>query len=139
MNKDKLVVALVVDEGKRAKIYTDTVGKITGGVGRNLSDREFFDDEIMLMLNNDIAVVEKDLDKHCPWWRFMTEARQNVLANMCFNMGAVRLLGFKNTLALMQARDYENAAKEMLNSLWAKQVGERSQRLATLMTKGEFQ
>ena len=37
------------------------MGKITGGVGRNLTDRAFADDEIDLMLHNDIDLVERDL------------------------------------------------------------------------------
>lgn len=138
MNRDKLAAQLEVDEGKRPRIYIDTVGKVTGGIGRNLTDRAFSDDEIALMLKNDIAIVEADLDRALPWWRQMTEARQGVLANMCFNMGANRLLGFVNTLTMMKAARYDAAALGMLDSTWAKQVGQRAIRLAAVMRKGEF-
>lgn len=138
MNADKLAAQLVIDEGKRARIYTDTVGKVTGGVGRNLTDRPFFEDEIALMLKNDIALVESDLDRKLPWWRLMTEARQNVLANMTFNMGISRVLGFVNTLAAMKVGRYDAAAQGMLDSTWAKQVGARAIRLAAVMRSGEF-
>lgn len=138
MNPQRLAADLSVDEGRRARIYLDTVGKWTGGVGRNLSDRAFSEDEIDLMLKNDIRGVEQDLDRRLPWWRQMSEARQNVLANMCFNLGIDRLLGFVNTLALMKAGRYDAAAAEMLDSKWAKQVGDRAIRLAATMRKGEF-
>lgn len=138
MNAAKLATQLEIDEGKRARIYTDTVGKVTVGVGRNLSDRDLFPDEIALMLKNDIASVERDLDRALPWWRELTEARQNVLGNMCFNLGIDRLKGFVNTLTLIRARRYDAAAAEMLNSTWAKQVGARATRLAAVMRSGEF-
>ncbi|WP_426111060.1 glycoside hydrolase family protein [Massilia sp. PWRC2] len=129
---------LTIDEGRRDRVYTDSVGKLTVGVGRNISDREFSQDEIDLMLSNDIALVEADLDRTMPWWRTMTEARQGVLANMAFNLGISRLAGFKNTLAYMQAGRYDAAAAGMLDSLWAKQVGARADRLAKIMRTGEY-
>jgi lysozyme len=137
VNRKQLEAQLTVDEGRKKRIYVDTVGKITGGVGRNLTDRGFSEDEIDLMLANDIRDVEVQLDKHLPWWREMNDVRQNVLANMCF-MGIGKLLGFKNTLAFMQAKRYDAAALGMLDSLWAKQVGQRAVRLATMMRTGEF-
>ena len=138
MDLAKLERQLSIDEGRRALIYTDTVGKITGGIGRNLTDRPFFDDEIALMLKNDIALVQTELDQRLPWWREMTDARQNVLANMCFNLGINRLMGFGKTLAYMRVGEYEAAAGEMLDSKWAKQVGARAVRLADLMREGKF-
>lgn len=138
MDRQKLEAQLVIDEGRRAIAYVDTVGKMTAGVGRNITDRPFFDDEIALMLKNDIREVEKDLDRRLPWWRQMTPARQNVLANMCFNLGISRLLGFEQALTHMRAGRYDDAAREMLDSRWARQVGDRAKRLAALMRKGEF-
>lgn len=138
MDREKLAAQLTIDEGRRALIYLDSVGKWTGGVGRNLVDRPFSDDEIDLMLKNDIDLVEQDLDRRLPWWREMSNARQNVLANMCFNLGITRLLGFTQALSHMRSRRYEAAAREMLDSKWAKQVGARAIRLAALMRKGEF-
>lgn len=138
MNRGKLAAQLTIDEGNRPRIYVDTVGKITGGVGRNLTDRGFSDDEIALMLSNDITSAERDLDRNLSWWRSLTDARQNVLANMCFNLGISRLLAFKNTLAFMKAHQYAAAAEGMLDSKWAKQVGQRAIRLAEMMRTGEF-
>src|SRR5438045_2840681 len=63
MNTQELMAQLSIDEFRSKKIYQDTRGKITGGVGRNLTDRGFNDDEIDLMLQNDVRGVLRDLDR----------------------------------------------------------------------------
>lgn len=136
MNRDRLKRQLEIDEARRKKAYRDSVGKLSIGVGRNLDDNGLRDDEIDLMLDNDITAVERQLDKALPWWRNMTDARQEVLANMCFNMGIGSLLGFKNTLAYMEAGRYDAAADGMKNSKWAGQVGDRAKRLIEMMRNG---
>jgi lysozyme len=138
MNRDRLKKQLEIDEGRKSRIYIDTANKITAGVGRNLTDRDFSADEIDLMLNNDIALVERQLDKALPWWREMTDARQDALCNLAFNLGIAGLLKFKNTLTFMRAKRYDAAAMGMLDSLWAKQVGQRAVRLAAMMRTGEY-
>lgn len=136
MNADQLAKQLNIDEGRRKRIYVDTKGKVTGGVGRNLTDRDFSEDEIDLMLANDIKGVCYDLDRTFPWWRHMSEARQQALANMCFNLGLTRLLGFHNMLKAMASGLYQQAALEMEDSAWAHEVGDRSKRLAQMMREG---
>ncbi len=131
-----LVKALILDEGARNFPYKDTVGKLTIGVGRNLDDRGLSDQEIGVLLENDIAIVVDELDRHLPWWREMNDVRQRVLANMCFNLGWPKLRGFVNTLAAMQRGDYQVAADGMRASLWARQVGHRAKRLAWEMETG---
>lgn len=136
MNREKLIAQLEVDEDKRRKPYRCTAGKLTIGVGRNLDDRGLSDDEIRYLLNNDITGVERDLDRALPWWRSLCDARQTALANIAFNIGVPRLLGFKNALALLQAHRYDAAAAEFLDSLWAKQVGMRAARIAKIIRTG---
>ena len=48
---------------------------------------------------------------------------------MCFNMGAPRLSGFKKFIAGVNAGDWNTAAVEMMDSRWARQVGNRAERL----------
>jgi lysozyme len=121
---------LVLHEGLRLRPYRCTAGKLTIGVGRNLDDNGITQAEAFALLENDIIAVEADLDRTWPWWRQMTDPRQQVLADMCFNLGVNRLGGFVNTIAAMKRGDYEAAADGMLASLWASQVGRRAQRLA---------
>ncbi|MBR8429373.1 glycoside hydrolase family protein [Burkholderia cenocepacia] len=131
----KLKAELTRDEDRRYRIYTDTVGKVSGGIGRNLTDKGFRDNEIDLMYQNDIADTEAWLDRNLPWWRTLDPVRQRVLMNMAFNMQG-RLLGFRNFLAAAQRADWSVAAAEMLDSLWARQVGDRAKRLASMMRSG---
>jgi lysozyme len=136
MDIDKFKAELTRDEGQRLFPYTDTVGKITIGVGRNLTDNGITPAECDMLLSNDIVHVISMLNQSTPWWRTLTENRQRVLANMCFNLGWPRLMLFKRMLAAMQAGDVETAAKEMLDSTWAKQVGARATRLADMWRAG---
>ena len=133
---DAMRAELVRDEGLRLRIYKDTVGKLTIGVGRNLDDVGISKDEAYLMLDNDIQRTSDSLDKNLPWWKTLDEVRQRVILNMAFNMGINSLLGFKNTLAAIQAGRYNDAADGMLASKWATQVGARATRLADMM-RGE--
>jgi lysozyme len=136
VNRDDLASQLVIDEGLTLKPYKDTVGKLTIGCGRNLDDVGISKSEAMMLLGADIDKVMTQLDTQLPWWRSMTDARQQALANMAFNLGIERLLGFKNTLTAMQAGRYDEAANGMLASKWALQVGQRARRLADMMKKG---
>jgi lysozyme len=131
-----LLAELKRDEGVRLKPYTDTVGKLTIGVGRNLTDVGISDDECTALLQNDIAKVLAQLDRSLPWWRKLDPVRQRVLVNMAFNMGMTGLLTFKNTLAAVQSGSYAAAAAGMLASKWATQVGARAERLADMMRTG---
>ena len=124
------------EEGRKNKPYTDTVGKLSIGVGRNLTDVGLSDDEIDYLLANDIKRATVSLNTALPWWTSLDSVRQKVLLDMCFNMGINSLLEFHNTLSFMQAGDYNSAANGMLNSLWAKQVGIRADKLAVMMRTG---
>ncbi len=130
-----LKAELTRDEGRKPRIYTDTVGKVSGGIGRNLTDKGFRDNEIDLMYQNDVAETEAWLDRNLPWWRQLDPVRQRVVMNMAFNMQG-KLLTFVNTLAAIQRGDYAAAADGMLASKWATQVGARATRLADMMRSG---
>ena len=123
-------------EGVRLRPYTDTVGKLTIGVGRNLADRGISEDEADYLLDNDIWLVEEALRRY-DWFLALSDVRQNVLLNMGFNMGVPRLLVFMRLISALRAGDYWRAAVEMLDSQWAKQVGSRAVELANQMRTGE--
>ncbi len=130
---------LIRDEGVRLKIYQDTVGKWTIGVGRNLSDDGISQSEAMMLLSNDIAATGKALQTAIPWSMALDDVRLGALTNMAFNMGVGGLLQFKNFLAAMQQGNWTEARNQMLDSKWAEQVGSRAQRLAIQVETGEWQ
>ena len=127
------------DEGTRLKPYRDSVGKLTIGTGRNLDDVGVSQDESDLMLANDIKHATIALEANFPWAMDLDEVRKGALLNMTFNMGVRGLAQFHNFLAKMQAKDFSGAATDMLESLWAKQVGARAQRLSIQIESGFWQ
>lgn len=129
---------LVRHEGLRLKPYRDTVGKLTIGVGRNLDDNGISAEEAMLMLDADIVDHSREAQK-LPVFVKLDMVRQDVLIDMTFNLGLPRLQGFKKFLAALEARDWPQAAKEMLDSKWATQVGSRATELARMIETGAYQ
>lgn len=127
---------LTRDEALRLKPYTDSVGKTTIGIGRNLSDDGITAYEADFLLTNDIANAMQGLDMALPWWKNLSEARQRALLNMCFNMGLHVLMEFTNMLTALRTGDWQTASKEALNSPWAREVGARAQRIAIAFVTG---
>lgn len=140
MNRARFSKQLEIDEGRRRRIYLDNANppRWTGGVGRNLSDRGFSDDEIDLMLKNDIDEAVRIAKGLIPAYDQLDDVRQEVVCNMAFNLGIVRLGGFKRFLAAVNRHDYQSAATEMQDSAWYTQVGARAKRLVQAMREGKF-
>jgi lysozyme len=133
-----LITQLKRDESVERKPYRDSVGKLTIGVGRNLDDVGISNDEIEYLLANDITRTKIAVGVQLPWTSQLDPVRLAVIHNMWFNMGA-KLLGFVNTLRLIEDRKYQEASVEMLKSKWAAQVGERAVRLSHQMASGIWQ
>jgi len=144
VNDPVLLAELRRDEGVRREIYKDTVGYDTIGVGHNVYAKPLpegwnppiTDEQINQLLSEDLVDVFEGLDKHLPWWRNLSEARQRVLINMAFNLGVRGLLTFKNTLKAIEQGKYGYASALMLQSKWASQVGARASRLSRMMSVG---
>lgn len=140
--KKEITKQLRRDEGVVEHAYQDHLGWWTIGVGRLIDKRKggrLTDDEINYLLANDIAEKERELEASVSFYKRLDEARKGVLLNMAFNLGVQGLLGFRNTLKLIETGKYEEASKEMLKSKWARQVGDRAVRLSKQMLTGEWQ
>lgn len=128
------------DEGLRLTAYKDPAGVWTIGYGHTgldvMEGLVWTLAQAMSALSMDLNTAIRDLDRELPWWRALSDVRQDVLANMSFNIGIGHLLGFTHTLAAIQASDWKAAWTEMLESKWAAQVGARADRLATQMLTG---
>ncbi|NIO08743.1 MAG: glycoside hydrolase family protein [Deltaproteobacteria bacterium] len=134
----RLQQMLIRHEGLRLKPYRDTVGKLTIGVGRNLDDVGITWEEAMILLNRDIANVRREVNKAFPWFSRLDAVRKNVVLNMVFNLGLPRFRQFKKAIAAIRARHWEEAAKQMLDSRWVRQVGRRARELASMMKSGKY-
>ena len=136
-NVDSLLDQLKRHEGVEYKPYVDTVGKMTIGVGRNLDDNGLRDNEIEFLLMNDIAAVMDEAQSY-DWYKSLSEVRKGVIINMMFNLGKPRFDKFEKFQALAEG-DYQKASEEMLDSRWAKQVGNRAVELSKQMQKDIWQ
>lgn len=134
---NQLKEMLVRHEGLRLKPYHDTVGKLTIGVGRNLDDFGLTNEEVLVLLHNDILRTMQEVRRAFPWYLRLNAVRQNVVLNMVFNLGLSRFLGFKKTIEALEGKNWDTAAKEMLDSKWAMQVGRRAQELSKMMKTGK--
>ena len=141
--KTELIRQLKADEGVKPCVYKDHLGFYTIGVGRLVDDRKpgagLRPMEIDFLLQNDIEDRTEQLTKRLPWFEKLDEVRQGALLNMAFQLGVDGLLGFKNTLKMVEDGRYSEAADNMLLSKWAQQTPARAQRMAEQMRTGQWQ
>lgn len=135
MNLEALKISLNKHEGRKNKLYRDTEGHLTGGVGHNF-DQPLPEVLIDLILDFDISVAVEELDRVFPSWRTHSANRQNVLVELMFNLGAPTFQKFQKFWYAMGQNDYETAADELLASKWATQVHGRADTLAAILRAG---
>lgn len=144
MNLARLKNQLISDEGCKYHIYKDTEGKLTCGIGHLITQQ---DAEYNLPINTPVLAwrvmdfFDEDLDnsiKRCesifPKFDLMSCELQEILINMTFNLGN-RLRGFKKMIQAIEDQNYVEAAKQMKNSKWFRQVPNRATRLIDRMVK----
>ena len=124
--------------GARLDQNDTLIGKLTLGIGRNLTDRGITDDEAMYLLTNDIELVRNELNVALPWWNKENEARCAVMISLGFNLGVPKLLTFKTTLGLWEAGKHTEAADRLMTLPWATQVGKRATELTDMLRSGKW-
>ena len=143
MDLEKLEAELEYDEGVKHEIYLDHLGLPTFGIGHLVREEDpehgwdvgtaVSEERVSEAFQHDIGITLDDCGKIYPNFYDLNEEVQLIVANMCFNLGYPRLSGFKNMKAAVDAKDWNRAADEMLDSKWAKQVPNRAERLVTRM------
>ena len=136
MNIDRLKLDLEKDEGVRNHIYNDHLGKPTFGIGHLITKD---DPEFGQVINTPVSknrvkeVFEHDVKKYIDEARILfpnldelPEDAQLVITNMIFNLGRPNLSKFKKFIAAVNNRDWDEAAIQMMDSLWARQVPNRA-------------
>lgn len=151
-----ILEALKKDEGFQPKVYLCPAGYWTIGYGWNLEVTDLPPRELIELVLYGITEEEAEdilmqqiaekASKLCACWNWMKKLdtpRLEVFINMAFNMGIKGLSGFKDTLAAAAKSDYNETAKEMLNSEWARGgktklpgLIKRARRLAEQMRTG---
>ena len=143
MNVEKLREQLKIDEGCVYEIYNDHLGYPTFGIGHLVieSDSEngqavgtsVSEDRVAEAFDEDIKSVLRDCNILYPDFDDLPEEAQQIIANMMFNLGRPRLSKFAGMKRGVDARDWDVAADEMVDSRWYRQVGARAERLVNRM------
>tara|TARA_R100000234_G_C4956439_1_gene159771 strand:- start:103 stop:543 length:441 start_codon:yes stop_codon:yes gene_type:complete len=143
MNIDRLRKQLEIDEGCKYVIYLDHLNLPTHGIGHLIleSDPEYgqpvgtpvSEDRVKECFEKDLESVQKDCYRLYDDFDDLPETVQEIIANMLFNMGLGRMKAFRGMKRNVDARQWDKAADEMVDSRWYNQVGERSKRLVERM------
>lgn len=133
---DILGPQITLDEGKRSKMYLDSRGIPTIGIGHNLRDRVISERAIQVIFEDDVAIAEIDARALVKTFDELSDVRKAAVVNLAFNMGYAVLSQFKRTLALIDAGDFSSAADALLESRYAAQVGARALRVADALRRG---
>ncbi len=147
------------NEARRHRTYFDSENIPTVGIGFNLKRRdvrgkieargvdydqlcnqqlELTDEQIDILLMADLATAIKDAADLFLNFEDITPARQIVLVDMAFNLGKSRLSGFRKTIAAVTAEDWDEAANQMIDYAWYRQVKSRGERNVEVMRTGEL-
>ena len=140
MDINKLREQLKIDEGVKYEIYDDHLGYKTFGIGHlvKATDEEYgwpvgtpvSEKRVNSVFDEDVETYIAETEKVFGNLEDMPQEVQQVLVNMCFNMGAPRLSQFKKFIKAIHDEDWATASVEMLDSRWASQVGVRANRLS---------
>jgi len=143
MDIDKLREEIAYDEGSVNEIYLDHLGLPTFGIGHLVidSDPEYgqpvgtpvSEDRCNSAFDSDVQTVLADCNILYPDFDELPEEVQRIIANMMFNMGRPRLSKFKGMKRGVDAKDWNSAADEMVDSNWYRQVTKRADRLVARM------
>ena len=143
MNLYKLREELERDEGVKYEVYLDHLGYPTFGIGHVITNNdpesgasvgtEVSDDRVQEAFETDVETVLSDCERLYVQFEHLPEEVQLIIANMMFNMGYPRLSKFKGMKRGVDARDWNAAADEMVDSRWYDQVTNRAERLVERM------
>ena len=148
MDIDKLREEIAYDEGSVNEIYLDHLGLPTFGIGHLVIDSDpehgqpvgtpVSEDRCNEAFDNDVQTVINDCNILYPDFDELPEEVQRIIANMMFNMGRPRLSKFKGMKRGVDAKDWNAAADEMVDSNWYRQVTKRADRLVARMRAVEI-
>ena len=147
MNLEQLREELTDDEGCKYEIYLDHLGYPTFGIGHLVRDDDpehgeevgtsVSKDRVIEAFESDIETVLSDCKLLYSDFDDLPEEAQRIIANMMFNLGRPRLSKFVGMKRGVDAKDWNAAADEMVDSRWYRQVGARAERLVNRMREIE--
>ena len=139
MDIQQLREQLEIDEGVKYDIYLDHLGLPTFGIGHLVTKTDpesgqavgtpISKERVAECFDMDVQSVINDCNKLYEDFENLPEEVQQIIANMMFNMGYTRLSKFKGMKRGVDSKDWNQAADEMVDSRWYRQVTNRANRL----------
>lgn len=152
MNQESAIIQLLrQEEGICYSPYIDSLGYPTVGIGFKLGPQgiplshysfRLSDNTINVWLEDNLSALKLAMlgrneiniaYNHC------NQPRRDILISMAYQMGTAGLERFHDMLSAIIKEDWDVAAIQMLNSIWAKQTQERAHRHASVMRSGQWQ
>lgn len=138
---DLTVARLASEEGFRSDVYDDATGQTipcTGQptIGYGTRCRQWskeLSEAVMRML---LAQADGQLAGVVSAYRIIDPVRQSVLLDLAYNLGVTGLLTFQKFLTSLAARQYDEAAADLLDSRAARESPARYRRLAGIIMTG---
>lgn len=134
-----------LEEGWKNKAYRDTLGYWTIGCGHlltkdvkaNYSSLVWTDQQIINQLEKDFNIaVQGAKDIYGDQFETFSDNVKLAIVDNVFQMGKAGYSTFVNSIKLIKARKWNEAADNMLKSKWAKQTPNRAKRITDLIRKG---
>lgn len=152
---------LRLDEGLKLDVYKDTEGYWTVGIGHLLTKNPSKDvaiqeldklvgrktlgkitnDEAQRIFLEDVKKVDQGIQSNStlkPVFDSLDDVRKDALRNMVFQMGVAGVATFKNSLRLIQTKQWEQAAINLKQSKWFRQTPNRAGRVIEVMRTGTY-
>ena len=117
-------------EGFRSKVYKCTEGYDTIGYGFAIKDLEIDKDVAELILMKKIKKLLEGIISTFDWFENSPEEVKFAVTNMCYQLGLAGFSKFKKTIYYLETEQYQEAAIECLDSLWARQTPNRAQEIS---------
>ena len=117
-------------EGFSSTVYQCTEGYDTIGYGFAIKDLEIDKDVGDLILIKKLHPLLQRILIAFPWFKDIHNEAKKVVVEMCYQLGIRGFSKFKKTIYFLETEQYEEAADEMLDSLWHKQTPSRSNELS---------
>jgi len=143
MNRQNVYNQLKIDEGVKYEVYNDHLGLPTVGVGHLIltEDAEYgkplgtpiTEERSAELFEQDLDLAISEAKKLYDDFDELPDEVQEIIVNMVFNMGRPRLAKFVGMRRGVDARDWQAAADEMVDSKWYRQVTNRAERLVKRM------
>ena len=120
-------------EGFVEHVYDDSLGIPTIGYGFAIKDLILDEDIAEEILIRKLEKLKRNANSRFKWLEDMPVEVQEVVVNMCYQLGVTGVSKFKKAISAMQERDWITASEEMLDSKWAKQTPNRAKELSNIV------